>query len=40
MECAAILDVHWTLKLIEEPEYKKGIELLSRVVAMLTRLCR
>ena len=40
MECAAVLDVHRTLKLIGDDEYREGIELLSRVVAMLTRLCR
>ena len=40
MECAAILDVYSTLGLIEEPEHHRGSELLGRVVAMLTKLCR
>ena len=40
MECAAILDVYKTLGFIEEPVYRKGNDLLGRVVAMLTKLCR
>jgi four helix bundle protein len=40
MECAAILDVYKALGIIEESSYLRGIELLCRVVAMLTKLCR
>ena len=40
MECAAILDVHRVLGLIEEPTHQRGSELLNRVVSMLTKLCR
>jgi len=40
MECAAILDVQNTLGSIEELTYRRGTELLGRVVAMLTKLCR
>ncbi len=40
MECAAIFDVYRTLDLIDEPAYRRGSELLGRVVAMLTKLCR
>ena len=40
MECAAILD---TLKVLQQADaeyYPRGIELLERIVAMLTKLCR
>jgi four helix bundle protein len=37
-ECAGILDVCLYLKLIEEERYKKGRELLMRIVAMLVRM--
>ena len=40
MECAAILDVCKTLRLVEEPAYQRGDELLGRAVSMLTKLCR
>jgi four helix bundle protein len=40
MECAAILDVYQTLGLVEDETYRRGNELLSRVVAMLTKMCR
>jgi four helix bundle protein len=37
-ECAGILDVCLHLKLIEEERYKKGRELLMRIVAMLIKM--
>ena len=40
MECAAVLDVCRLLKIVDEPRYTRGSELLVRVVEMLTRLCR
>ena len=40
MESAAILDALMALHVIESDHHGKGIELLERVVAMLTRLCR
>jgi len=40
MECAAITDSLRVLKVLEEAPYEHSIELLSRIVAMLTRLCR
>jgi len=40
MECAAILDVLCVLAAVEEAERCEAAELLARVVAMLTRLCR
>ena len=39
MECAASLDVLKVRRLIEQqPRYKRGIELLEAVVAMLTKM--
>ncbi len=40
MECAAVLDVICALGLLEEPRYRQATEVLARVVAMLTKLCR
>jgi four helix bundle protein len=40
MECAAILDVLRALGLLQEPSHRQAIDLLARVVAMLTKLCR
>ena len=40
MECAAILEALMTLKVVDEPVCRKGMELLERVVSMLTRMCR
>ncbi len=40
MECAAILDSFHALSMLEAEEHAKAIELLERIVAMLTRLCR
>lgn len=38
MECAASLDVLKVRRLIEQPRYERGIELLAAVVAMLTKM--
>ena len=40
MECAAILDTLLVLKVVEPNIHQRGCELLERIVAMLTRLCR
>lgn len=40
MECAAVLDVVRALGALEEERHRRAIELLARVVAMLTKLCR
>ena len=40
MECAAILDALGTLKIIDPARRQRGLELLERIVAMLTKLCR
>ena len=40
MECAAVLDVGRLLGIVDEARFTKGSELLTRVVEMLTRLCR
>ncbi len=40
MECAAILDALRTLEIIDADRHRRGLELLERIVAMLTRLCR
>jgi hypothetical protein len=40
MECAAILDALVVLTEVDEVEQQRAGELLARVVAMLTRLCR
>ena len=39
-ECAAVLDVMHALGVVGEPHYREAVELVARVVAMLTRLCR
>jgi four helix bundle protein len=39
-ECAGIFDVCLRLQLIEEEQYKKGRDLLLRIVAMLTRMAK
>jgi four helix bundle protein len=39
MECVASLDILKIRKLVAAPRYAKGIELLERAVAMLTKLC-
>jgi four helix bundle protein len=40
MECAAILDTLRILQVVEPDRYQSGLELLERIVAMLTKLCR
>jgi len=40
MECAAILDALSTLEVIDPARQQRGLELLARIVAMLTSLCR
>ena len=40
MECAAIVDALVLLFVIAEPQHTKAVELLGRMVAMLTKLCR
>ena len=40
MECAAIMDSLYVLKVLDEARHKHVLELLSRIVAMLTKLCR
>ena len=40
MECAAILDAMRLLSVVSDDEYRKAVELLARMVAMLTKLCR
>jgi four helix bundle protein len=40
LECAAILDVLVLLESADRDEAERGKELLTRIVAMLTKLCR
>jgi four helix bundle protein len=40
MECAAVLDTLLVLKFVQPPVHQRGCELLERIVAMLTKLCR
>ena len=40
MECAAILDALRVLQALEPEPHRRGTELLERIVAMLTKLCR
>ena len=40
MECAAILDALLLLKVVDASVHAHGMELLERIVAMLTKLCR
>ena len=40
MECAAVLDVIRALDGLQEMQHRQATELLARVVAMLTKLCR
>ncbi|MFZ0435172.1 MAG: four helix bundle protein [Chthoniobacterales bacterium] len=40
MECAAVLDVLRAFGSLQESQHRQAIELLARVVAMLTKLCR
>ena len=40
MECAAVLDVIRALGAVPEDRHRQGMELLARVGAMLTKMCR
>jgi four helix bundle protein len=40
MECAAVLDALLLLKLVDQQSYQRGCDLLTAIVAMLTKLCR
>ena len=40
MECAAILDVALALQATSDEHHQRALELLGRVVAMLTKMCR
>ena len=40
MECAAVLDVCRALQFIVEPLFEQGKLLLTRIVAMLTKMCQ
>ncbi|HEX7604911.1 MAG TPA: four helix bundle protein [Polyangiaceae bacterium] len=40
MECAAIVDALRVLSVVDEEEYERTNELLARIVAMLTKMCR
>ena len=40
MECAAVIDVVRVVGAVHDDPYQSALDLLSRVVAMLTRLCR
>jgi four helix bundle protein len=40
MECGAILDVGTTLKLFTASDYEKGMELVERIVSMLSKMMK
>src|SRR5438034_9849944 len=40
MECAAILDALRVLQVLQPDRHQTGIDLLDRIAAMLTKLCR
>ena len=40
MECAAVLDVLHAMYTLDDTKYERALELLQRIVAMLTKLCR
>ncbi len=40
MECAAVIDVVRVVGGVDDDRYRLALDLLGRVVAMLTRLCR
>jgi four helix bundle protein len=40
MECAAVIDTYLVLAIIDRDQHTKAIDLLERVVSMLTKLCR
>jgi hypothetical protein len=39
-KCVAVIDLVRVLDAIDDDRYRLALELLGRVVAMLTRLCR
>jgi four helix bundle protein len=40
MECAAIIDCLRVLSVLDDAQHGQALELVARIVAMLTRLCR
>ena len=40
MESAAVLDTLLVLKVVDAKTHERALELLARIVAMLTKLCR
>jgi four helix bundle protein len=40
MECGAILDVGATLKLFSSSDHEKGLELVERIVSMLSKMMK
>ena|ERR1019366_373828 len=40
MECAAIMDSLRVLAVLDEARHAEAIEVIARIVAMLTKLCR
>ena len=40
MECAAILDALLTVRILDADRHTRGMQLIERIVAMLTKLCR
>ena len=40
VECAAVLDILRTINGIQEQQHRLATDLLGRIVAMLTKLCR
>ena len=39
-ECAAVLDALSVLKVVDDQTRQRGMDLIERVVGMLTKLCR
>jgi four helix bundle protein len=40
MECAAIIDALLVLSVVDQREHEQAADLLARILAMLTKLCR
>jgi four helix bundle protein len=40
MECAAVMDALHVIGVLDEQQHAASVELLERIVSMLTRLCR
>jgi four helix bundle protein len=40
MECAACIDAFHVLRVISDEEHQASVDLLERIVSMLSRLCR